>query len=108
MLLHKRRKILLKEWNIVRVAHSTRVPVLRNSLCPRCIHQVAVTCSCHCIEGLECILVEETLRIGSGLVGEHTKDESMGSRGDEEAEEAAEIVGILGDRLVICEESSYK
>lgn len=78
MLLHERLKIHLEDFTIVWVTNSACVPVLRDSLCARRIFQVAIT-SRHAVERFECISIKETARISSGMVGEHSSDESVGT-----------------------------
>ena len=97
MFLHERLEIRHEGYIIIRVADGAFVPVLGDSLCARRVYQVAIITSRHAVERFEGSLIKETVRISSGMVGEHSSDESVGTGRNEKTEEAAEIVWILGD-----------
>lgn len=97
MLLHERLEIRHEGYIVIRVANGAFVPVLGYSLCARRIYQVTIITSRHAVERFECSLIKEIARISSGMVGERSSDESVGTGRNEETEEAAKIVWVLRD-----------
>lgn len=76
--LHHSLEIGLEVHSIVWIAHGARVPVLGDALVARRINQ-AIFRPAYCVERLQRAPIEKSLRVGSGLVGQHTEDEGVGN-----------------------------
>lgn len=105
MLLENHSKILIDDWYIVWIVQSTCIPIVRNPFVARRIDKIIIR-SRHCVKRFECVPIEKPLWVFSRLVTEHAEYKRMCACGNREAEKPAEIVWVLGDRLVICQMAS--